>query len=106
MSCRNAPNSSVSRPSVGIAGLLGQHQRVGRDPTAVALGVRILGLDRLGQPEQRLAVRLLELEVAVLELLGPLLDHHVEQRAAALEPLVLGGQPPTSDRCSSTSPAA
>jgi hypothetical protein len=45
-----------------IAGLLGQDQRVGRDPTAVALGVRILGLDRLGQAEQRLAVGLLELE--------------------------------------------
>ena len=68
-----------------IAGFLREHERVRGDAAAVALGVRVLRFDRLGEPEQRLAVRGLELLVALLELLGALLDDGVEQRLAALQ---------------------
>ena len=46
-----------------IAGFLGEHERVRGDAAAVALRVRILGFDRLGEAEQRLAVGGLELLV-------------------------------------------
>ncbi len=51
----------------------------------MTFGVRVLRLDRFGQPEQRLAVRDLQLLVALLELLGALLDDRIEQRLAAME---------------------
>ena len=45
----------------------------------------ILRFDRLGEPEQRLAVRGLELLVALLELFGALFDDGVEEQLAALQ---------------------
>src|SRR5205085_1337659 len=51
-----------------------------------------LGFDRLGEPEQRLPVRDLELHVAFFELLRALFHDRVEQRLAALELLLLERQ--------------
>ena len=75
-----------------IAGFLREHERVRGDAAAVALGVRVLRFDRLGEAEQRLPVRRLELLVGLLELLGALLDDDVEQHLAALQLAVIERQ--------------
>jgi hypothetical protein len=68
----------------------------------VALGVRILGLDRLGEAEQRLPVGDLEPLVALLELLGALADDDVEELLAVLQLLLVERSRLTRSRCSST----
>src|SRR5262249_56076770 len=76
-------------PLLGIPALARQRERERGHAAAMALGVRVLRLDRLGEPEQRLAVRGLELEVALLELLGALAHDDVEELLALLQLVVL-----------------
>ena len=76
---------------LGITSFAGEHQRECRDPTAVTLGVVVLGFDRFGEAKQRLAVGNLELFVTLFEFFGAFLDDHVEQHLAALQFLLLTG---------------